>query len=313
MIQMQYSKFLDFLETMAQETGKRSICEAIAELATISSANPYGSILDYSGMVGSAINKIVRSGKEPVGDWSINKALRQKWREVVTSYENNVAPEEIAQVIYDIALTYVPKRYVNTVDFHPLDVKPVAAEGIMDTARTIKDYVRDKAIPIAVGAAIGTGAAVTAPKAVDAFNDVRNDVKEQVVKANEDSETTMKAGQWNMSGHVLENHGWKYVDFKDKPGIYGPHYRGLPLDELDGMQNPLDHEPIKVGWYVSPDGHKVFSTVTGKYFNVEKDFNDPSFTKGDLGEHAGVGLRYILPEDECNQWDLEAYYGKGNI
>lgn len=176
----------------------------------------------------------------------------------------------------------------------------------------IGDFLKKKVAPAAVGAALTLGA-MHAGDIKDTISDTAKDYRQAVAEMGRDGYTLQEVSEWNFSGERLEDKmGWKYVDAKDKPGIYSDSFRSMSLDSIDGQPNIMDpNEKLKVGWYVSPDGKKVFSTVTGKVFFTDKPFTDPSFTKADLGEHDGVGLMYIPGAKEfAYPWDDRAMYGR---
>ena len=323
---MQFTKYLEYLETLAAETGKRSLCEAAADALVKSDVGMKDTLDDYMIRVGTEFRNIVIGMGKDVTEYAVNEAFKQNSDYVFRAFETAVSPSTVAAKLYGDAMTIPPKatyvapvRYTSSGEDGTIEKTQhprMVAEGV---GNTISDYVKKHALALAIGAALGAGGATGIPKAIDAVGDLKTKAHEAVDEARVYNSTTGRVGQWNFTGaRIGGEKGWKYVDYKQKPGIYGPHLNGVPLSEIEKETNPiymepLYNQPLQVGWWVSPDGHEVFSTVTGKYFKTEKDFNDPSFTRSDLGDPVGVGGHYILPEDMCYKWDNEAYYGKGAL
>ena len=316
---MQFTKFIDYLESLAAETGKRSLCESVADTVMNGDVGLSDTLITYMRQVGTEFRNMVLGMGKDVTEYAVNEAFKNNSDYVFHAFEQGISPKTIAAKLYGDAMaippkpTYVtPVRYTSTADNTIEKTQmPMVAESAMGS---IGDYVKKHALAIAIGAALGAGGATGIPKAIDTVGDINLKAHELVNEAKEYNGTTGRVGQWNATGDLIgEKKGWKYVDYKDKPGIYGPHLNGVPLSEIEKEKNPINNQQMKVGWWVSPDGHEVFSTVTGKYFKTQKDFNDPSFTRSDLGDKSGVGGHYVLPEDMCYPWDNEAYYGKGNI
>ena len=321
---MQITKYFEELETLARKTGKRSLCEAAADEMMSADVGMEATLDDYMVKVGTEFRNMVISMGKGITEYAVNEAFKKNSDLVFRAFECCVSPKTVAAKLYGEALIIPPKssyvapvHYTGAADDGSIEKRqfPMVAESVTGT---ISDYVKKHALALAIGAALGTGAAVGVPKAVDAAGDVKNAAHEMVDESRNASSTLHRVGKWNFTGaRIGGEKGWKYVDYKDKPGIYGPHLNNIPLSEIEQSLNPvymdpLYNTPLKVGWWVSPDGHEVFSTVTGKYFKTTKDFNDPSFTRSDLGDPVGVGGHYILPEQDCYDWDNDAYYGSGN-
>ena len=315
---MQFAKYLEYLETLATETGKRTLCEAAADAAMDSGIGMSSTLKEYMVKVGTEFRRMVLEMGKDITEYAVNKAFKGNSDYVFNAFEAGTSPKTVAAKLYGDVLTVPPKssfvapvHYVSSGE-DSVEKKqfPMVAESV---GSTISDYVKKHAIALAIGAALGTGAMVGVPKAVDAAGDAARAVHTIADVAQKDAATFERVSRWNSTGdRIGEFKDWKYVDHKDKPGIYGPHLNGIPLDEFEQATNPISKKALKVGWWVSPDGHEVFSTVTGKYFRTDKDFNDPSFTRADLGDPFGVGGHYVLPEVVCYDWDMDAYYGKGN-
>ena len=321
---MQFTKYLDYLESLAKETGMRTLCEAVADAVSASDVGLETTLDDYMILVGTEFRKMVISMGKDITEYAVNEAFKKNSDYVFKAFETTVSPKTVAAKLYGDAMAIPPKssyvapvHYTGTAADGSLEKRqyPMVAESVTGN---ISDYVKKHALALAIGAALGAGVTAGAPKAIDAVGDVRHGAHEYVDEFRNRVSTEYRVGGWNFTGaRIGDEKGWKYVDYKDKPGIYGPHFRNVPLSEIDGEPNPiylepLYNKPLRVGWWVSPDGHEVFSTVTGKYFRTKKNFNDPDFTRADLGEHVGVGGHYILPEDMCYDWDNAAYYGKVN-
>lgn len=322
---MQFTKYLDYLETLAKETGMRTLCEAVADAVAASDVGLEATLDDYMIKVGTEFRNMVISMGKDITEYAVNEAFKKNSDYVFKAFETTVSPKTVAAKLYGDAMAIPPKssyvapvHYTGAADDGSIEKRqfPMVAESVTGT---ISDYVKKHALALAIGAALGAGVTAGAPKAIDAVGDLKGKAHEAIDESRVYNSTTGRVGQWNFTGaRIGGEKGWKYVDYKQKPGIYGPHLNGVPLSEIEKETNPiymepLYNQPLQVGWWVSPDGHEVFSTVTGKYFKTEKDFNDPSFTRADLGNPVGVGGHYILPEDMCYQWDNEAYYGKGNF
>jgi hypothetical protein len=315
---VQFTKYLEYLETLATETGKRPLCEAAADAVMASDVGLESTLKDYMVKVGTEFRRTVIAMGKDITEYAVNKAFKNNSDYVFRAFEAGVDPKTVAAKLYGDVLTVPPKssyvapvHYVQSGD-DSVGTKqyPMVAESV---GSSISDYVKKHAIALAIGAALGTGAMVGVPKAVDAAGDLGAKATEAVQKSRKDAETIDRVARWNSTGdRIGELKDWKYVDHKDKPGVYGNHLNGVPLAEIEQEANPMTKKALKVGWWVSPDGHEVFSTVTGKYFRTEKDFNDPSFTRADLGEPAGVGGHYVMPSSLCFPWDEDAYYGKAN-
>ena len=317
---MQFTKYLDYLETLAKETGMRTLCEAVADAVAASDVGLEATLDDYMIKVGTEFRNMVISMGKDITEYAVNEAFKQNSGYVFNAFETAVSPKTVAAKLYGDAMTIPPKatyvapvRYVSSGDegtFEKTQQPRMVAEGV---GSTITDYVKKHALALAIGAALGAGGVTGIPKAIDAAGDLGAKATEAVQKSRKDAETIDRVARWNSTGdRIGELKEWKYIDHKDKPGVYGHHLNGVPLAEIEQEVNPMTKKALKVGWWVSPDGHEVFSTVTGKYFRTEKDFNDPSFTRADLGEPAGVGGHYVMPESLCFPWDEDAYYGKVN-
>jgi len=315
---VQLTKYLDYLETLATETGKRSLCEAAADAMLSGDIGMDETIETYMVQVGTEFRNMVIGIGRPVTEYAVNEAFKNNSDYVFHAFESGISPSTVAAKLYGDAMVIPPKAsYVTPVRYTASDNTiektqqlPMVAES---AGSTISDYIKKHAIALALGAALGAGGAAGIPKAIDAAGDLNAKAHELVSETKGFNGTVGRVAQWNVTGDLIgEKKGWKYVDYKAKSGVYGPHLNGVPLAEIEHEKNPINNQNLKVGWWVSPDGHEVFSTVTGKYFKTAKDFNDPSFTRSDLGDPVGVGGHYILPEDMCYQWDNGAYYGKGN-
>ena len=317
---MQITKYLETLDKMAVESGKRSLCEAAGDEIMNTDVGMDTTLKTYMIDVGTEFrNMMIKMGKE-VTEYAVNETFKKNSDYVFNAFEDGVSSKTVAAKLYADAMTIPPKSsYVEPVRYTTSTDKDgnlekqqfsMVAESIVGP---ITDYVKKNAIGLAIAAALGAGAAVGVPKVVDAAKDLKHNVQEQITQDNNELQVVNQVARWNLSGQNIGNkQGWKYVDYKEKPGVYGPHFKGVPLSELEHESNPRTHEPLKIGWYVNGDGTEVFSTVTGKYFKLNKSFFDENFTRNDLGDAAGVGAKYILPTDDCYDWDLDAYYGKGN-
>jgi hypothetical protein len=317
---MQFTKYLDYLETLAAETGKRSLCESAADALAKSDVGVKDTLDRYMVKVGTEFRNLVIDMGKDVTEYAVNKAFKNNSDYVFRAFEQGISPKTIAAKLYGDAMAIPPKssyvtpvRYTASGDSGSIEKTqhmPMVAESV---GSSISDYVKKNAIALASGAALGTGAIVGVPKAIDAAGELNRTTKEAVAESRKNAATLDRVAQWNSTGERIGDlKDWKYVDYKDKPGIYGPHLNGVPLADIEQEVNPMTNRALKVGWWVSPSGHEVFSTVTGKYFRTEKNFNDSSFTRGDLGDPAGVGGHYVMPSSLCYPWDEDAYYGKVN-
>ena len=322
---MQFTKYLDYLETLAKETGMRTLCEAVADAVAASDVGLEATIDDYMIKVGTEFRNMVISMGKDITEYAVNEAFKKNSDYVFKAFETTVSPKTVAAKLYGDAMAIPPKssyvapvHYTGAADDGSIEKRqfPMVAESVTGT---ISDYVKKHALALAIGAALGAGVTAGAPKAIDAVGDLKAKAHEAIDESRAYNSTTGRVGQWNFTGaRIGGEKGWKYVDYKQKPGIYGPHLNGVPLSEIEKESNPiymepLYNQPLQVGWWVSPNGDEVFSTVTGKYFKPAKNFFDADFKREDLGDPVGVGGHYILPEDMCYPWDNEAYYGKGNF
>ena len=172
----------------------------------------------------------------------------------------------------------------------------------------LTESVAKKLAPLALAFATGVG---LGPSIHNAVADKYNNAKVEWNSAKDFNRALKSASQWNASAGLLGK--WRYIDYKDKPGIYTDSLCHTSLSDLEGersMVNP--NERIKVGWIVSPDGDTLMSTVTGRVYRPSKSFDDPTFTREDLGPSQGVGVLYIDKGlvDDAYPWDIEAVYGK---
>lgn len=316
---MHITKYIETLESLAVESGKRSLCEAAADEMMDADIGMDTTLNAYMINVGTEFRTMMLEMGKDVTEYAVNEAFKQNSDYVFNAFECGVSAKTVAAKLYGDALAVPPKpsyvepvHYTSSNDDGTLEKYqfPMVAESV---AGSISDYVKKHAIALAIGAALGAGGAVGASKAVDAAQDLKQTAHEYVQEVHNADEVINQVAQWNLSGQNIGNKkGWKYVDYKEKPGIYGPHFKSVPLADVEKETNPKTHEPLKIGWYVSNDGTEVFSTVTGKYFKLGKSFFDNDFTRNDLGNASGVGAKYILPTDDCYDWDLDAFYGKGN-
>ena len=169
---MHIAKFFDTLETLASEIGQRSICEAIGELAAYENPDGKGTLDQYLVNVGSTFNHIVLNSGKTVPEWSINKAFKKNFDEVIASFERGEGPESVAQRLYDEAITYIPHRIVQTRPFiphdetvaspvnqiqlaDPIEDVPMVAESVESTTLTVKNHVMNRILPAAIKAAMG--------------------------------------------------------------------------------------------------------------------------------------------------------------
>jgi len=321
---VQFTKYLEYLETLAQETGKRTLCEAVADAVTASDVGTQSTLVEYMVQVGTEFRKMVLDMGRDITEYAVNEAFKKNSDKVFHAFEMGVSPKTVAAKLYGDAMAIPPKssyvapvHYTGAADDGSIEKRqfPMVAESVTGT---ISDYVKKHALALAIGAALGAGVTAGAPKAIDAVGEVRNASHEFVDESRNSANTLYRVGTWNFTGaRIGDMKGWKYVDYKDKPGIYGPHLNGIPLEQIEQSLNPvylepLYNQPLKIGWWVSPNGDEVFSTVTGKYFKPAKNFFDADFKREDLGDPVGVGGHYILPEQDCYDWDNDAYYGRGN-
>lgn len=315
---MEFSKYLKILESMAVDSSSRSLCEAAADEMMSTDVGADTTINTYMINVGTEFRKMMLDMGKDITEYAVNEAFKKNSDYVFSAFEDGVSAKTVAAKLYGDALSVPPKAsYVEPVHYTS------SAEGesfekhqfpmVAESVGSITDYVKKNAIGLAIAAALGAGGMAGVPKAFDAAKDVKHNIQEQIVKDDKEMQVVNQVAQWNLSGQNIGNKkGWRYVDYKDKPGIYGPHFNNVSLADLEHEQSPRTHEPLQIGWYVSGDGKQVFSTVTGKYFKLNKSFYDNNFARNDLGEAAGVGARYILPVNDCYDWDLDKYYGEGN-
>ena len=175
---MHIAKFFDTLETLASEIGPRSICEAMGELAAYTNPTSKGTLAQYLETVGSTFNHIVLNSGKTVPEWSINKAFKKNFDDVLASFERGEDPAEVSQRLFDEAITYIPHRIVQTrpfvphedgifhrgqfdqykdrvqIDEHTGEVRMVA-ESVESTTLTVKDHVMNRILPAAIKAAMG--------------------------------------------------------------------------------------------------------------------------------------------------------------
>lgn len=195
------------------------------------------------------------------------------------------------------------------------DIYDWAKRGNVITEGVVGDIgkkIAKKVAPLAVAAGVGFGAGVGAGPAVKgAVNDVEKAAKQSWHDAGNWNAAMNSASRWNASADLLGN--WKYVDYKDKPGVYSDSLNHTALSEIAGEESMVyPSERIKVGWKVAPDGKTLMSTVTGRVYKPAKSFFDKDFKREDLGAPVGVGVLYIDKslDDVAFPWDVEAMYGK---
>lgn len=176
----------------------------------------------------------------------------------------------------------------------------------------MQEGIGKKLAPLALAGAVGLGAGIgIGPKVHETAHNIADSAKKEWRAAGNFNSAMNSASKWNASSDLLGN--WKYVDVKDKPGIYSDSLNHTSLSELQNENSSIfPSEKIKVGWKVSPDGKTIMSTITGRVYKTNKSFFDPSFTAADLGKPVGVGVLYIDKslEDSAFPWDVEALYGK---
>lgn len=115
----------------------------------------------------------------------------------------------------------------------------------------------------AIGAAIG-GAGVLGATNADKIKGVYDDVKNEYHQSIKDDMTISTVANRSFEGkELLEPLGYKFVDAKDKPGLYRTDaFKGINLNDLD------NNDYVQVGWWVSPDESKYYSTVTGEVYKM---------------------------------------------
>lgn len=167
------------------------------------------------------------------------------------------------------------------------------------------------------GAAALAGAAGLGGVAVsDSVKNLYNDAKDgytQVIEDNKIASKNMGTASTvaNRSYEGLSvlggKHGWKYVDVSEHPGLYSDSFNNMALEQLD------KEDYVQVGWYVSPDGRKYYSTVTGDVYQMPdgQTFNDA--TNANRGKKLGNGVLATgeVKDDEVSNCSISkaAMYG----
>ena len=155
----------------------------------------------------------------------------------------------------------------------------------------------------ALGAGIG-GVATN----MDDISSYANEKKTELQQDAKDYETLQTIKTRTYEGNkYLGSKGWTYVDAADHPGLYRTDaFKGIPLDTIKAQPY------AKVGWFVSPDKRKYYSTVTGEVYEMPEGqtFDDATSSNpgNKIGDTAGGTGEKFDPED-CS---LSSKYLYGN-
>lgn len=162
-----------------------------------------------------------------------------------------------------------------------------------------------------LGRALGTlglcGASYLAGGGLDKIHNAYNNLKDDAKKQSQEYRTASLVANRSYEGQLLKNHGYKFVDITEHPGLYSDTFNGMNLSDLD--QKPY----VQVGWYVSPDGSTYYSTVTGEVYRMPdgKTFTDATSTnRGNYLGNGPIATGDVSPDEleKCSV-GLYAQYG----
>lgn len=165
-----------------------------------------------------------------------------------------------------------------------------------------------------IAGAAGLGGGLAAHDAVKDFSDETGKKYTEFVDetkkddANHKTVFDVKARSQEGKSVLQDLHGYQYVDVSQHPGLYSGSFNGIPLDQLD------KEDYVQVGWYVSPDGTKYYSTVTGDVYKVPDGQTFDQVTAENRGEKLGNGVLATgdVSESEIDQCSISmaGMYGK---
>ena len=159
-----------------------------------------------------------------------------------------------------------------------------------------------------LGTAALCGASFLAGGGADKIGKAYDDFKADAKQTAQDAHTTSLAANRSYEGLVLKKHGYKYVDKSEHPGLYSDSFKGMNLDSLDKQ------DYVQAGWYVSPDGRKYYSTITGEVYEMPEGQTFDDATQENRGKRLGNGplaTKDVKP-DEMDQCAIGIYaqYGE---
>ena len=126
---------------------------------------------------------------------------------------------------------------------------------------------------------LGTGVANA-----DKINGAIDSTKQSVKQMNADATTVAKAKNRSYEGAALKGKGYKFVSPEQHPGLYSDTFNGMPVGDIDKEQF------VQAGWYVSPDGKKYYSTITGNVYQMPDGQTFDDATKDNPGKLVGNGV-----------------------
>lgn len=106
---MQFTKYLDYLETLAKETGMRTLCEAVADAVSASDVGLEATLDDYMIKVGTEFRNMVISMGKDITEYAVNEAFKKNSDYVFKAFETTVSPKTVAAKLYGDAMT-IPRN-----------------------------------------------------------------------------------------------------------------------------------------------------------------------------------------------------------
>lgn len=141
-------------------------------------------------------------------------------------------------------------------------------------------------------AGLGTGVA-NADSINGAIDSGKQTVQQMKADANqqvkdENTIATVKARSYD--GLALKKKGYTFVSADQKPELFKKTESGVP--SFKGISvSDLDNQPyVHAGWYVSPDGTKYYSTITGDVYEMQDGQTFDNATADNPGKRIGPGV-----------------------
>lgn len=139
---------------------------------------------------------------------------------------------------------------------------------------------------------LGTGVA-NADKingAIDAGKQTVQQMKDDANQYVKDENTVATVKNRSYDGLALKNKGYKFVSADQKPELFKKTDSGVP--SFNGIAvSDLDKQPyVQAGWYVSPDGTKYYSTITGDVYKMPEGQTFDNATAENPGNRVGPGV-----------------------